>query len=175
MKLIVGLGNPGKQYQQTFHNAGALVLDKLNSEWTHAPQSLSAVVGKSGLKIFAKPTTFMNASGVPVQQLLNYYKIAARDLIVVHDDIDLPLGEIRVDTDRSAGGHNGVRSIIKALGGEQDFTRVRVGIATKRTEQKEGRTRDVASIVLKKPRFFDRTAFSNAIEAGAKEVLRAIQ
>jgi PTH1 family peptidyl-tRNA hydrolase len=179
MKLVIGLGNPGKKYEQTLHNAGVLVLDavvtKQGLSWSAAPKNIPAVIAKSGSALYAKPTTYMNESGRAVQQLLAYYACSPADLIVVHDDIDLMMGDVREDTDRGAGGHNGIRSVIEALGGDKSFRRVRVGIATERTAQKEGKKRDVAKIALKKPGFFDRKAFTASLGAGAEAVLRAIE
>ena len=174
MKLVVGLGNPGPQYQQTLHNAGALVLDELATGWTHAPQNIAADISKGPEVVYAKPTTFMNTSGTPVQLLLNYYKISPDDLILVHDDIDLRMGEVKTESGRGAGGHNGVSSVIQALGRNKQFTRIRIGVATHRTAQREGKKRNVAKVVLKKPGFFERGAFKKAIASGAEAVRRAI-
>ena len=175
MKLIVGLGNPGKRYEQTLHNAGALVVDgiveKKGLRWEQAPKNIPAVITKDGETLFSKPTTYMNVSGRAVQQMLAYYNLSLAGLVVVHDDIDLMLGDVRVDADRGAGGHNGVASVIEALGGDKSFRRVRIGIATERTAQKEGRTRDVAKIALKKPGLFDRKAFQNTIAQGVDKLM----
>jgi len=172
--LIVGLGNPGKQYEQTLHNAGALVVDVAiktkGLSWGKAPQSIPALVAKRGDVLYAKPTTYMNVSGVAVQQLLAYYKMSPADLVVVHDDIDISMGDVRVEKARGAGGHNGIKSIMQSIGGDNEFTRVRVGVATKRTMQKEGRSRNVAKIVLKKPGFFDRKSFAGAIAKGVDAI-----
>jgi len=172
--IIVGLGNPGKQYEQTLHNAGTLVVDAViktkGLSWEKAPKNTPALIAKQGDILYAKPTTYMNVSGVAVQQLLNYYKLSPAQLIVVHDDIDIPMGDVRVEKTRGAGGHNGIKSIMQSLGGSNEFTRVRVGVATKRTMQKEGRKRDVAKIVLKKPGFFDKKTFAGAIARGVDAI-----
>ena len=177
--LIIGLGNPGGQYEKTLHNAGALALDRIVSEkglsWEQAPKNIPALIAKSGNAIYAKPTTFMNESGRAVQQLLDFYKLSPSDLIVVHDDIDVPMGEARVEENRGAGGHNGVQSIIQALGDEKSFRRVRIGVATKRTAQKEGRRRDVAKIVLKKPDLLQRKAWEAALTAAVQEIRNAVR
>lgn len=112
LKLIVGLGNPGREYQMTRHNVGFLILDAME---------------KSPKTILLKPQTFMNRSGEEVAKAVRYYKIPLENVIVVHDDADLPFGEVRVQAGRGSAGHNGVKSIIEALG-SSDFTRVRVGI-----------------------------------------------
>ena len=117
MKLIVGLGNPGKKYAKTRHNVGFRVIDSLD-------------FARDKDVILLKPNTFMNQSGKVVKSLTTKYKIQTTDVIVIHDDIDLPFGEIRVSKDSSSAGHKGVQSIINELG-TQDFTRVRIGINPK--------------------------------------------
>ncbi|MFA5047940.1 MAG: aminoacyl-tRNA hydrolase [Patescibacteria group bacterium] len=137
MKLIIGLGNPGKIYQNTWHNLGFMVLDELKNTWNLkdfklAPKLQAEVCeGKVGREkiVLAKPATFMNNSGVTVFLLLKYYKAKISDLIVIHDDIALPLGKIRLVIDSSAGGHNGVKSIIEHLSA-QNFIRLKVGAKT---------------------------------------------
>lgn len=140
MKLIVGLGNPDKTYEKTRHNAGYVVLDALAAKlhlpaWTNAPQDIQAKITDmlvEGEKIiFAKPETFMNNSGFAVAALMKYFAIPGNKLLVVHDDLDIPLGDIKVQHSRGAAGHNGVDSIIQQLG-NKDFSRVRVGIAPAR-------------------------------------------
>lgn len=122
MFLIVGLGNPGKKYELTRHNLGFQVLDLLGNGWEDKYQSQFL---KLEDVILAKPQTFMNNSGEAVKEMLKFYPDAT--LIVVHDDLDFPLGAIRIQKDASAAGHNGVRSIIEQLG-TQDFIRIRLGI-----------------------------------------------
>lgn len=134
MKLVVGLGNPGSKYETTRHNAGFLAVTRLAAEWgaagKHEPK-LAAVVGEGRLDgakvILAQPTTFMNLSGEAVAKLLHWYKLGPADLIVVYDDFSLPLGSVRVRPDGSAGGHNGISSILQHLKTPL-FDRVRVGI-----------------------------------------------
>ncbi len=144
MKLIVGLGNPGKEYENTRHNVGFLVVDALQvaleagriepaslgaGRGRVEPASLGAGRGRptpSDVQ-FLKPDTFMNLSGQAVVAALRQTNMTAADIIVVYDDADLPLGEIRVRTEGSSGGHNGMQSIIDHLGTDQ-ITRVRVGI-----------------------------------------------
>ena len=137
MKLIIGLGNPGKTYADTWHNLGFLALEKLcqiNSfEKFKKETKLMAEIcaGKIGREkiILAKPRTFMNKSGESVLAIMNYFKISVEDLIVIHDDIDLPLGKIRIASDSSAGGHNGIKSIIESLG-TKNFVRIKIGVKT---------------------------------------------
>ncbi len=136
MKLIVGLGNPGKEYTSTRHNAGFLALDYyaknygcsdfvLNKNF-HALISTGIIHDQKALLV--KPQTFMNDSGVSVRAIQDFYKIAINDIVVVHDDKDIPLGEYRWQTDRGSAGHNGIKSIIATLGSKA-FARLRLGIA----------------------------------------------
>jgi PTH1 family peptidyl-tRNA hydrolase len=115
MILIVGLGNPGRKYTKTRHNIGSRIIDALKKE-----------ISDEKVILF-KPDTFMNNSGKAVREEINYYKIPVENLIVIHDDIDLSFGIIRVSKNVSSAGHKGVQSIIDELG-TQDFTRVRIGI-----------------------------------------------
>lgn len=127
-KLIVGLGNPGKKYEKTRHNVGFMILDALAEKFDVAfelKKNLEATVSEIPGAILAKPLTFMNESGRAVARLINFYKISLSDLLVTHDEIDLPLGEIKISNGGSAG-HKGVESIIKGVGG--GFTRLRIGI-----------------------------------------------
>ncbi|MDP3900074.1 MAG: aminoacyl-tRNA hydrolase [bacterium] len=154
--LIVGLGNPGEKYQNSRHNTGWLAVDKLaeklNAQPWHNENRFSSQVATAdflGKKvILAKPQTFMNKSGVAVRAILDYYKLLpkklkflttkdadlGKKLIVIHDDIDIGFGECKIQVNRSSGGHNGVNSIIEHLK-TQNFTRVRIGVATERKEK----------------------------------------
>jgi PTH1 family peptidyl-tRNA hydrolase len=134
MKIVVGLGNPGRQYEETRHNVGWMVLDRLaeRAGWTghaRARDAAATVYGRyNGLDLMlVKPTTFMNLSGVAVRKVLARQRAPLSDLLVVLDDFDLPLGRIRVRERGSAGTHNGLRSIVTEMG-SQDFPRLRVGI-----------------------------------------------
>ena len=133
MKIVVGLGNPGSKYDGTRHNIGFLVIDRLARQHhialdQHRCDALIGL-GKSHEEplLLAKPQTFMNRSGVAVAALLQHYGVSAADLVVIYDDLDLPLGRIRIRTKGSAGGHRGVSSIIEHLGGVP-FNRIRMGI-----------------------------------------------
>lgn len=131
--IIAGLGNPGPTYQWTRHNAGFLFLDRLadgeNSSITRT--SFSGLTGECSLAghklILLKPQTFMNLSGKAVMQALQFYKLPISQLIVVHDELDLPYGAVRFKQGGGHGGHNGLRSIIEQLG-KNDFIRLRIGI-----------------------------------------------
>ncbi len=133
MKVIVGLGNPGVRYQGNRHNIGFQVADRL-AENNHIPISkkrLKAVYGTGKIDstevVLAKPLTFMNQSGEAVRRIVDFFKVGMEDLIVVHDDMDLPFGRLRFKRRGGDGGHQGVRSIIEAIGGNT-FRRLKVGI-----------------------------------------------
>jgi len=133
VKLIVGLGNPGRDYRWTRHNVGFLLVERLAEKngIDLAKRGLKSIYGrgKIGKKdvILAKPQTFMNLSGEAVQRLLRFFKIPPEDLIVLHDDLDLPFGKIRIRLQGGAGGHKGIKSIIESLGVDV-FVRFKVGI-----------------------------------------------
>lgn len=133
MKLIVGLGNPGEKYVDTRHNVGFMVVDKLAHElggsdirWENSEKH-KANIAKTGEVILVKPETFMNASGVAVRSIASFYKISSEDVWVVHDDLDLPLGKIRIRVGGASAGHHGIDSIIRELGSDK-FVRIRLGI-----------------------------------------------
>ena len=133
MKIIAGLGNPGAEYAQTKHNVGFMLVDALAeqlgvSSWKDAFSSLVGEARIGGEKIFlVKPQTYMNDSGKALRPMLSYYKIDASDLIVIHDDMDIPAGTVRIRSKGGSGGHNGIKSIISHIGTES-FPRVRIGI-----------------------------------------------
>ncbi len=133
MYLIVGLGNPGKEYENTRHNLGFRVVDSLLndlhiSSLKSKHDSLLAQAEIDGHKLLiAKPQTFMNNSGIAVGQILNWYKINPEKLILIYDDVDLEVGQLRLREKGGTGGHNGVESVIQHVG-TTEFPRVRVGI-----------------------------------------------
>ena len=131
MKLIVGLGNPGRKYAGTRHNVGFEIVDMLAErhrlEWTSAPADALVAKWRTEDVLVAKPLTFMNLSGQAVGDLLRYFKIDLPDLLVVVDDINLELARLRARPGGSAGGHNGLKSLIGQLGTDQ-FARLRVGV-----------------------------------------------
>ena len=137
-KLIVGLGNPGIEYQFTYHNLGFLAVDRIAEDCgvqvnNRRCQALTATATFAGKKVvLAKPETYMNLSGLAVQQLVEELEIdAKRDMIVLHDELDFPLGTIRVRMRGSSAGNNGIESIIGVLGSEE-FIRIRMGISPER-------------------------------------------
>ena len=139
MKLIVGLGNPGKEYSANRHNIGFLCLNylakrhriALDKKQGKARAGTGIIAGNE--VVLAKPQTYMNASGQSVGLLIQKHRFNAGDLIVIHDDLDLPLGTIRIRRGSRAAGHNGIKSIIASLG-TQDFIRIRIGISRPQIE-----------------------------------------
>lgn len=133
MKCIVGLGNPGKQYEHTRHNIGFEVIETLSAN-LHIPLDQSKFKGLYGIGVhkgekvlLLKPLTYMNLSGESIRACLDYYQIDLEDLLVVYDDLDLPVGKIRLRQKGSPGGHNGIKSTVAHLGTQQ-FNRIRIGI-----------------------------------------------
>ena len=132
-KIIAGLGNPGKNYALTRHNIGFLVVEALASK-SHLSIDKTRFDSEyvkaqiKGQEVFlVKPLTYMNKSGLPIHKFASYYKIDIEDIIIVHDDMDLAFGKIKIVKSRGHGGHNGVRSIVDAFG-KKDCTRIRVGV-----------------------------------------------
>ena len=139
MKLIVGLGNPEERYVNTRHNLGFDVLDELTRklnlvDWTF-DKKFKAQIIKTPELILAKPQTFVNKSGMAVSAIVNYHKINPEDVVIIHDELDLPLGKIKVRLGGAAAGHHGVESIIESLGTDK-FIRIRLGIGNLRTNEK---------------------------------------
>ena len=133
MKIIAGLGNPGAEYAKTKHNVGFMLMDALAAHlnaasWREDFHSLVLEVRIGGEKVFlVKPLTYMNNSGEALGPMLSYYKLDTEDLVVVHDDMDIPAGTVRIRKKGGSGGHNGIKSIIAHVGSE-NFARVRIGI-----------------------------------------------
>lgn len=133
MILIVGLGNPGKQYNQTRHNIGFDVIDYMADKYNIDVnrEKFKGLYGEGFIEnkkvILLKPLTYMNLSGESIRELANFYKLESDEIIVVYDDISLDIGRIRIREKGSAGGHNGIKSIIQNLGGDK-FPRVKVGV-----------------------------------------------
>ena len=169
MKLVIGLGNPGPQYEHTRHNVGFRVVDKLAKKlgWRWNEQRSRAMLASGMLGnekvVLAKPLTYMNLSGQSVGELVRWYKISPEDILVVYDELDLPLGTIRLRPKGSAGGHNGIESIIAHLH-TNEFPRLRVGIGRPANNRIDG-----ASYVLGTPPLDERilldTAEDRAVEA----------
>jgi len=131
MKLIVGLGNPGEEYENTRHNIGFMVLDKYieDQTWQKKFNALYTTRIINNEKVlFIKPQTFMNLSGDSVVEFVHFFKIEPKDILVIHDDLDLPFGKYRIKINSSDGGHNGIKSIINQLG-TNAFARLKIGIS----------------------------------------------
>lgn len=180
MKLIVGLGNPGKKYEKTRHNVGFVILDMLHknllssgiNDWELSKKFNALISGCviNGKKvILAKPMTFMNKSGEAVQNIGHYYKLHQRDIIVIHDDKDILLGELKIQENRGSAGHNGIKSIIEHIG-TQDFLRVRVGIAS---ENKKKMT-DIPKFVLKKFTILEKKKLQKIINEVVNKIMDTI-
>jgi peptidyl-tRNA hydrolase, PTH1 family len=173
MKIIVGLGNPGRTYERTRHNAGFMALDELarNLRVDSTQEKHNALIGKARIdseeSLLVKPQTYMNDSGRAVAAVLkDAYRIVS-DLIVVHDDLDLPLGSVRVKIGGGHGGHNGLRSIIEYLG-SSDFIRVRIGI------NRPALNMDAADYVLSPFLAEERPVAAEAIAMAAETVRRIV-
>lgn len=166
MKIIVGLGNPGRKYERTRHNAGFLAVDEIarGLRFDLTQEKYHAVIGRCRVgeeeTLIAKPQTFMNESGRSVGAILRYTYTRPADLIVIHDELDLPLGAVRVKTGGGHGGHNGLRSIIEHLG-TPDFIRVRVGVG------RPAPGRDAADYVLSPFSAEERAEAAEAVERAA--------
>lgn len=135
MKLIVGLGNPGKEYEYTRHNIGFMVLNTYlgNVKWKTKNNALYYEKSINNEKyIFIKPLTFMNLSGEAVIKYVNYYNVDIKDVLVIHDDLDLPIGSFRLKENSSSGGHNGIKSIINCLH-SNSFRRLKIGVSNNKT------------------------------------------
>ncbi len=141
MYLVVGLGNPGREYENTRHNAGFMAVDEIFNRYSFSPfkDKFSGLVaeGKIGDErvLLLKPQTFMNLSGNSVVQVVNFYKILPDNVIVIHDDMDLPLGKLRAKKGGSSGGHNGLKSIDSQI--TQDYNRIRIGVGHPLHEQNQ--------------------------------------
>jgi PTH1 family peptidyl-tRNA hydrolase len=167
MKLVVGLGNPGRRYAGTRHNIGFDVLDRLTGrhglEWESAPADALITRWRAAGALLAKPLTFMNLSGQAVGELLRFFKIDLADLLIVVDDVNLDLGRLRARAAGSAGGHNGLKSVIAHLGTEE-FARLRIGVG-----RGDGR-RDLADHVLATFEPDERTVVAGTVDRTADAV-----
>ena len=172
LRLVVGLGNPGKTYSKTRHNAGFMVVDEVADTFSIAFEKRKfdtrfGIGSVNGVKIvLAKPMAFMNKSGPQVQKIAGYYRILCEDILVVHDDIDIPFGRLKIKEKGGDGGHRGVRSIMDALGGG-DFARLRIGVGRPDAEK------DAADYVLGKFTLEERKVLNRIITA-AKDAIVTI-
>lgn len=175
MKMIVGLGNPGKEYAGTRHNIGFLCINKIAkaqgiSLSQRGSQAHSGAGEIEGNKVaLAKPQTYMNLSGKAVKLLMQRYKAAIGDILVIHDDLDLPPGRIRLSTGGGSGGHKGINSIIACLG-SRDFPRIRVGIG-----RPANNGEDVIDYVLERFSLDDKKVIEDAIDRVSEVVLCVLE
>ena len=174
MKIIIGLGNPGRKYERTRHNAGFLAVDQIARDlrFSLSQEKYHAFIGKCRIgdedALVAKPQTFTNESGRSVGAVLRYTYAKPADLIVVHDELDIPLGTVRVKTGGGHGGHNGLRSIIEHIG-TPDFIRIRVGVG------RPAPGRDAADYVLSPFTAEERQAADEAVVKAADAVKAVIR
>ena len=168
IKLIVGLGNPGDKYADTRHNAGEWLIDRLARRFNvtlNAENKFFGNVGKTlmnGKEIrFLVPTTFMNLSGKAVGELANFYRIKPEEILVLHDELDLPPGSVKLKLGGGHGGHNGLKDIVAALGNNNNFYRLRIGIGH------PGHRDLVAGYVVNKPSPSEREALEKALDEAA--------
>ncbi len=169
MKLVVGLGNPGSEYERTRHNVGFRVVDKLAAKlgwkWTDRRSRAvlaSGIIGSEKV-VLAKPITYMNRSGEAISELVRWYKMQPEDLLVVYDEVDLPVGKLRLRAKGSAAGHNGLEDIIHHLHTNQ-FPRLRVGVGRPTNSRMNGRDY-VLGIPPTDERILLETAEDKAVEA----------
>lgn len=173
-KLVVGLGNPGKKYEKTRHNVGFFLLDRLALQWEIPlrKEKFSGLYGEHTLArekiLLLKPQTFMNLSGQCVASWLKFLKIPPENLLVIHDEIDLPLGRMKAQFSAGPAGHRGVASIIECLG-TRDFNRLRVGVGH------PGRRREVENYVLSGFKGEERELLEKSLEMGLEAVLLFLQ
>ena len=168
IKLIVGLGNPGDKYADTRHNAGEWLIERLARRFNVTLNAENKFFGKvektlmNGKEIrFLVPTTFMNLSGKAVGALANFYRIKPEEILVLHDELDLPPGSVKLKLGGGHGGHNGLKDIVAALGNNNNFYRLRIGIGH------PGHRDLVAGYVLNKPSPSEREALENALDEAA--------
>ena len=164
MKLIVGLGNPGKEYEHTRHNMGYDTIDLLANSLNIKinKEKFQGIYGKEDNIILFKPTTFMNLSGIAVRAIMDFYKIKIDDLLVISDDMDLPVGKIRLRERGSSGGHKGIQNIIDNIG-SNEFKRIKIGIGRHNIATND--------YVLGKPTKEERVLIDKAINDGKDAIL----
>jgi len=175
MKVIVGLGNIGAKYSQNRHNTGFIFLDHFAEKfedltWKEEAK-FKAMIAKTKNLILVKPATLMNLSGEAVSKILNFYKLTPADLIVIYDDVDLPLGKIRIRQKGSAGTHNGLKSVIEQLGTEE-FPRIRIGIESRGVSAPSAQ--DTSSFVLSDFNSDELSHLKKSIQEAAKELQKLI-
>lgn len=169
MFLVVGLGNPGPEYEDTRHNLGFKVIDELARKHglTALKSKFNSFIGEVNIQqqkiILAQPQTFMNSSGPAVRGMMEWYKLLPRHLILIYDDVDLELGQLRLRDRGNAGGHHGVESVIESVGATE-FIRIRIGIG------RESMSGDVSDYVLQKIPSSQRESLDQAVIAAAEAI-----
>lgn len=172
MYIIAGLGNPGKEYTNTRHNSGYMVLEYLAEKLDVKLNKLkfNSVYGETSINgekvMLVKPVTYMNKSGMAIGEIIRFYKIPTENLVVIYDDIDIPLGTLRIRPNGSAGTHNGMKSIISAIGSE--FPRIRIGIG-------RNQEMDLADYVLQEFSPSERDILAPTIERAGEAALEIIK
>lgn len=175
IRLIVGLGNPGPEYEQTRHNAGFWLVDQIARSALQRDRNFQALVGKTKIADediwLLEPQTFMNRSGISVGGLARFYKINPAQILVVHDELDIAPGFAKLKLGGSSGGHNGLKDITAALG-TQDYWRLRIGIGHPRTLNLQ---QGVADFVLHRPRKDEQGLIDEAIARGIDIIPRVVR
>lgn len=173
MYIIAGLGNPGKEYSGTRHNVGFDTIDSLADELNINLNKLkfNSLYGETNIKgekvMLVKPVTYMNRSGLAIAEIVRFYKVPIENLIVIYDDIDIPLGTLRIRPHGSSGTHNGMKSIISLIGSDK-FPRIRIGIG-------RNPDMDLADYVLQKFSFKEREVINPIIDAAGKGAVEIIE
>jgi PTH1 family peptidyl-tRNA hydrolase len=184
MKAVVGLGNPGSQYADTRHNIGFMVVDKLARELgvravSFEPnRKFQAEIAKTGDVLLIKPLTYMNRTGEAVRQVVDFFKLEPQDIWIIHDDLDLPIGKIRIREGGASGGHNGVDSVISHLRTDK-FIRFRLGIgrgkeSTGPNADRQLRHRSVINFVLSRFRMHEAGDLKKLVKHGVAAVRIAL-
>lgn len=179
MKLVVGLGNPGRRYAKTRHNIGFRVADRVvrqlappGAKW-QLDKRMSSICITCPIKgrdvVVAKPITFMNQSGIPVKALVEHFRLLPQDIIIIHDDKDIILGKFKAQINRGAAGHNGIKSIVSSLG-TQEFHRLRIGVASNNRNKME----DTVKFVLSRFGFLERGLVKTVINSAAEQIIDLI-
>mgnify|MGYP000535991190 CR=1 FL=1 len=173
MYVIAGLGNPGREYEGTRHNVGFMTLDALADKYNIdvREKAFKGLIGKGVIEgnkvILVKPQTYMNLSGECIRQVMDYYKVDPEDILIVYDDISLAPGQLRIRAKGSAGGHNGIKSIIAHLG-TQEFPRVKVGVGEKPSRM------DLADYVLGHFSKEEQATMDDAVKEAAEAVCEIV-
>ena len=182
MKIIIGLGNHGPEYDATRHNCGFMMVDKLKERWNFPAfefsKKFNAEISKGNFSdieiLLAKPHTFMNRSGEAARSILDFYKLGAEDILVIHDDLDISLGKYKIAPDSSSAGHHGVQDIIDKLG-TQKFNRIRVGIGQVKSDGAIVCRLDASDFVLKKLSTEELEAIGKIVDEAIKDIETLIQ